>query len=166
MRKPAKLKPPPLVIVVDTREQKPYTYPPHSITATLKTGDYSVEGLEDRVTVERKTKEDAYQSVTRGRARFIRELERMATLNRAYIVIESTLAGMLKPPKYHGAHPRSVVNSLFAMSVKYGIGIVFAGSRALGRAATYQVLSKYHRYHHQVDGFAEQQRWHGKSKQA
>ncbi len=38
MRKSTKPSPPPLVIVVDTREQKPYKYR-NAIIATLKTGD-------------------------------------------------------------------------------------------------------------------------------
>ncbi len=114
-----------------------------------------MQGLESLVTVERKSKQDAYQSTTRGRARFVRELERMAELHRAYIVVESTLANMLKPPKFHGAHPRSVVNSLFAMSVKYNVGIIFAGTRPIAKAATRQLLSKYHKYHYTVNGFGE-----------
>jgi len=55
-------------VVIDTREQLPYEFE-DSITRTLQTGDYSIFGYEDQVTVERKTKADAYGTIGRGRTR-------------------------------------------------------------------------------------------------
>ena len=53
---------PELIVAIDTREQKPYRFP-RSEVKTLASGDYSVVGLEDRIAIERKTKEDAYSSL-------------------------------------------------------------------------------------------------------
>jgi ERCC4-type nuclease len=47
-----------ITVVVDTREQEPYTFDPRSVTVirrALPAGDYSIEGHEDSVAVERKT---------------------------------------------------------------------------------------------------------------
>ena len=80
-------------IAIDTREQQPYAFV-GAVTKTLPTGDYSIVGLEDRVTVERKSKVDAYGSLGHGRARFRREFERLSRLDYAGVVIEDTVQGL------------------------------------------------------------------------
>ena len=87
------------IIAVDTREQKPYRFERFEVK-TLPTGDYSIVGLEDRVAIERKTKSDAYSTIGRGRARFESELERLARLSYAAIVIESSLTDFLQAPAF------------------------------------------------------------------
>lgn len=93
----------PFTIIVDTREQFPYHftgfradarhgYKPLVIPtrrAALKTGDYSIEGFEDRVAVERKSLSDLYGSLGGGRDRFHREFERLNQLECAALVIEA-----------------------------------------------------------------------------
>ena len=53
-------------VVIDTREQLPYEFE-DSITRTLQTGDYSIFGYEDQITVERKTKADAYGTIGKAK---------------------------------------------------------------------------------------------------
>lgn len=67
-----------LRVVVDTREKLPlvFSHLP-SVRGTLYTGDYSVKGFENSFTVERKSAADLVQSLTHGRERFMRELDRM-----------------------------------------------------------------------------------------
>ena len=43
----------------------------------LKTGDYSIEGCKNQITIERKSKADAFQTFGSSRERFERELARM-----------------------------------------------------------------------------------------
>ena len=73
---------PEIVVAIDTREQKPYRFA-RSEVKTLASGDYSIVGLEDRIAIERKTKEDAYSSLGQGRARFERELQRLSRFDYA-----------------------------------------------------------------------------------
>ena len=52
-------------IIVDTRENLPYLF--HGYTcgmkrSGLKTGDYSIEGYESAICIERKSKEDLYSN--------------------------------------------------------------------------------------------------------
>ena len=66
------------ILLIDTREQAPLsftTFP--SEVSTLPTGDYSVRGLEDTIAVERKSVSDLIGSLTSGRERFQREVQRM-----------------------------------------------------------------------------------------
>lgn len=133
-------------VVVDTREQRPYTFP-GAVTGTLPTGDYSLLGFEDRIAIERKTKADAYGSLGCGRARFRREAERMSELQYAAIVIEASVPDFLCPPPFSQLAPAAALNSLLAWSVRFGIPVFFAGDRDHGAAITLQLLTKFWHYH-------------------
>ena len=140
------MKEPEFIVAVDTREQKPYKFPRFQVK-TLATGDYSIIGLEDKIAIERKTKEDAYSSLGRGRARFERELERLSKFDYAAIVIEASLPDFLQAPAFSQMNPKSAAASILAWSVKYRVCIFFAGDRRHGNALTKQLLEKYWRYH-------------------
>jgi ERCC4-type nuclease len=133
-------------IVIDTREQRPYCFP-RSIVGPLATGDYSIAGLEKRVAIERKSRQDAYHSLGQGRKRFERELERLAALDYAAIVVESCVHDFLTAPPFSRMNPQAAINSLLAWSVKYRVPVFFAGDRRHGNAVTYRLLEKYWRYH-------------------
>lgn len=109
----------PFRIIRDTREQLPYSFHGlktdadkgnkplliQTIDRHLKTGDYSIDGLESQVTVERKSLSDLYGTLTHGRAAFIRELERMQEMEFSAVVVEASWDGVIhKECDYcHGA---------------------------------------------------------------
>jgi DNA excision repair protein ERCC-4 len=134
-------------IAIDTREQLPYAFP-GAVTKTLPSGDYSIVGLEDRVAIERKSKTDAYGSLGQGRARFRREVERLAAFDYAAIVIEDTVQGFLRRPPHSKMNSRGAIGTLLAWSVRYRIPVYFAGDREHARALTQKLLQMYWRYHH------------------
>lgn len=135
-----------LTVAIDTREQLPYAFP-RSEVLTLATGDYSAVGFQDKVTVERKSKADLYQSLGKGRDRFERELARMAHMDVAAIVIESSLPELLIPPPRTQMSPTSVVNSIIAWSIKYRVQVYFADDRDHGTALVWRLLECYLRYY-------------------
>ncbi len=143
-------------IAVDTREQAPFGF--GGITGDrgrvvevatcikgLKTGDYSVNGLEDAIAVERKSKADLYETVGRGRARFERELSRLAEMEAPAIVLECDLASLLRPPARSRVHPSSVLNSLIAWSVRHHIPVWPCPDRRFAEILTYRLLRHYWR---------------------
>jgi DNA excision repair protein ERCC-4 len=136
---------PELVVAIDTREQKPYRFPLSEVK-TLPTGDYSIVGFENRIAIERKTKEDAYSSLGQGRARFERELQRLSHLDYAAVVIETSLPDFLCAPAFSRMNPKAAAASIVAWSVKYRVCVFFAGDRLHGNALTRQLLEKYLRY--------------------
>jgi len=138
---------PPFTIIIDSREQKPYSFPEvETVVQGLKTGDYSIVGLEDHVCVERKNHADAYGTIGSGRARFCRELERMATFDYAAIVIECTLKSFLQPPPYTQLTPNSAIQSLISWSIRYSVHVYFVDRRLYGRALTFRILEKFWRH--------------------
>ena len=84
----------PFTVVVDTREQVPFDFRSiparetdgggcvavRTVVKGLATGDYSIEGWENRVVVERKSLTDLYGTLGRGRERFEREFDRLAEM--------------------------------------------------------------------------------------
>ena len=140
------------VIAVDTREQKPYRFA-HSEVKTLASGDYSLVGFEDRVAIERKTKQDAYASLGQGRARFERELQRLTRFDYAAVVIETSLPEFLRVPAFSKMSPKAAASSLVAWSVKYHVCVFFAGDRRHGNALTRQLLETFWRYDHTGDAY-------------
>ncbi|NLO32426.1 MAG: hypothetical protein GX117_03580 [Candidatus Hydrogenedentes bacterium] len=68
-------------IVIDTREQQPYTFDPErfeTVRRALPAGDYSLVGSETRVAVERKSRSNFISTVIRTRKRFHAELRKLA----------------------------------------------------------------------------------------
>lgn len=84
----------PFLVICDTREQFPFGFQgirgrasqknrplivPVKL-AGLTTGDYSIEGLEDWITIERKSLADLFGTILGDRERFERELSRMQAI--------------------------------------------------------------------------------------
>ncbi len=147
-------------VLVDTREQQPYDLAgahPNWIgtvrLATLKTGDYTVEGMESVLALERKSMADAIQCTMAGRARFIRSCKRLAAFRWKAVLIEATYEQMKS--YYQGwddelctdAHPNAVCGTYDAIEAKFGIPVIYTSrnrSLATERAASW--LSKHYTY--------------------
>jgi ERCC4-type nuclease len=142
------------VIVADTREQEPFAF--RGITGTrgrsleipvvrrcLKTGDYSVEGLEDAVAIERKSKADLFRTIGRDRARFERELERLTVMAAPALVIECDLQSLLERPPHCCMAPSSVLNSLLAWSIRHRVPVWACPGRRFAEIVTYRLLRHY-----------------------
>ncbi len=141
-------KQPPFTLIIDTREQTPFSFEGMaSRVATLKTGDYSIAGLEDKVTVERKSYSDAWGSMTAGRARFERCVRRMAEMDRAAIVIECSLERLAVPPRQvQRVAPASVIGGLISWSAQFAIPVYFCGNAAFAERVTVRFLAAYWKY--------------------
>ena len=94
----------PFKVVIDNREKAPFHFtgletnkdknslPIIVETITdrhLETGDYSIDGLENEITIERKSKVDLYGSLGRNRDRLEREFQRMQAMKYSAIVLEA-----------------------------------------------------------------------------
>jgi len=121
-----------ITVVVDTREQKPYAFDPQCVAVTrhaLPAGDYSIEGREDSVAVERKTLEDFVSTVIRSRKRFKKELQRLAGYEAACIVVEADLRDILGGRYRSGAHPNTVLGTVLSIVVDFDIPVFFCSDR-------------------------------------
>ena len=91
-------KAPAYTVIKDTREQDGYTFEAFTgrytsckgmIVEKLDTGDYSLEGLEDRLCIERKGRiSELAINLGKDKARFMREIERMKEFEFRFLVLE------------------------------------------------------------------------------
>lgn len=151
----------PFTIICDSREQLPYDFGgllgadgkplivPTVVTG-LASGDYSIQGMEDRIAIERKSLDDLYGSVTRGRERFEREITRLNELpGFAAVVIEASWAEIMAPAEHrpgweNRTDPRSVTGTILAWAIRYpGVWWFPAGNRRAAEVVTFGIMQRF-----------------------
>ncbi len=136
-------------IIIDTREQHPYSFDPlkaESQRRALKVGDYSLAGLEDRVAVERKSLDDFVSTVIRSRRRFGAELRALRALDFACVVVEGGLGEVFGRRYRSNADPVAVLGAAISIIVDYGVPVFFCGDRQLACRFTQDLLLRFHKY--------------------
>jgi hypothetical protein len=136
-------------IIVDSREQSPYTFQHERYagtlveSGTLQTGDYSLAGLTDRVAVERKSLPDLVMCLSKERERFERELQRAAGLDAFAVVIECAWGDLAGGRYKSRMNPHSACQSVLSFTCRYRVPFLFAGSRQGAEYATWGFLRQY-----------------------
>lgn len=126
-------------IVIDSREQAPYAFTCATQRRKLEAGDYSVVGLEDQVAVERKSLPDLVHTVAHDFDRFARELNKLAQMRLACVVVEADLDVVLRGMRQvdlRGATPTSVLGAALHIAVHYRVPVYWCGSRQAACAFT------------------------------
>lgn len=127
-------------IVRDTREKTGYWEFEkfEMVNAALKTGDYTIQGLEDVLCIERKRSvSEVCFNITDDR--FKRELERMKDFPYKFIILEFSIDDIMAYPvgsdipKFRWASLKIkgpfLMSALAQIQVKYGIHVIFAGDK-------------------------------------
>ena len=145
------------VILVDTREKYPFDFSrfPNWIVASksqaLKAGDYSIEGMEELLIMERKTLTDLISTVIQQRVRFFKQCEKMSKYRWKALLVEASYEDIKTPydeDKYNTlAHPNAVSGTLDALEARYGIPVIYTSSfRPLAEEKAASWLSKHFTY--------------------
>ena len=135
------------VVVIDTREQRPFSFDPECVSVqsgTLGAGDYALLGFEDRIAVERKSMEDFVSTVVGERARFKRELAKLQTYELACVVVEGDLRDVIRGSYRSRAHPNAVFASALAIYTDYGIPVFFCSDREIAARFVMGLLLRFH----------------------
>ena len=147
-------------VLVDTREQLPLrlreqhpNWFADERRVTLKTGDYSVDGMREVLALERKSLADVVACVSpnASRERFIKQCERLSQFRWKAILVEATLEdikrGFVGFDIQCGIHPNAVSGTLDAVEAKFGIPVIYTSAvteLATERAGSW--LSKHFAY--------------------
>lgn len=146
------------IVLVDTREQQPFLLAvkhPNWIGGekhvALKTGDYSVEGMDTLLALERKSLADIVACTVVNRQRFLTCCQRLAKFRWKAILIEESYEDLKRDCQEFGVesdvHPNAVIGTLDAIEAKFGIPIITTSRNrdlATERAASW--LSKHFTY--------------------
>ena len=137
-------------IVIDSRESRhPWEFPGLAVVrAKLNTGDYSIQGHEHMITIERKTKEDAWACIGPSRERFEACLARLSVMPHKAILIEADLTEFIKVPAHcQRLNPAMAVGSYLSWGIQYGVWPIFCGSREYAARACARILASYWKHH-------------------
>lgn len=159
----------PFAVAIDTREQAPYSfaeiqagsdksYRPivvETVRMTLQQGDYSIVGHESHIAIERKSKADLFGTLSAGRDRFQRELQRLANcVQWSAVVVEAEWSDILNnPPEFSGLHPQSITGSVLAWMQRYPmIHWLFLPGRFEAEATCFRILDRFWKEQHRQTG--------------
>ena len=134
--KPARI-PEGMILVVDTREQKPLFTEPHDglvvVAASLSHGDYSLQGFEDRFCIERKQVSDFYSYIGKERNRTSKKMEQFREIVSAGgfvgLVVEAAEADLLSGFIMSRVSPETARQALVSFEVRFGIHVYYSRSR-------------------------------------
>ena len=140
-------------IIVDTREKFPWSFDNdiEVITKKLDTGDYSIQGLEGDVSIERKASvSEFYGNVTKKR--FWNEMSRMSELAHKFAIFEFALDDLNVFPYGSGLPQKAIqrmkisssylLSCVVRMHLDYKIHVIFAGDRHSAITITTRILKK------------------------
>lgn len=112
--------------VVDSREQTPLKFDPTKLATTVKclpVADYSLDGLETEIAIERKSLPDLVSSLSTERLRFTRELEKLAKYRFSRLLVEADISDVVNHHYRSRMYPSAILGSLFAVEVDLGIPV-------------------------------------------
>jgi ERCC4-type nuclease len=138
----------PYNVVVDTREKAPYIFKAYDnctgmINKKLDTGDYSIEGLEHVICIERKSSvEEIANNLNEGTDRLEKEMQRMRLYEQRFIICEFSLSDVMNYPNNSKLPPyikkrikmngKYILKKLMEFQVNYHINVVFCDSKEGG----------------------------------
>ena len=113
----------------------------------LDVGDYSIEGYEHLIMIERKSIADLWHTLVQDRERFIRQMERARPVCAKYIIIEGTLKDVMDGIYWSKVRPEFILSSITSLEVKYGVHVVFTSKRTdVSQAYVRRLLAKLFQY--------------------
>ena len=132
-----------LKIIIDTREQTPWSFNPAVAdvqVGTLRTGDYSLLG-DDHFAIERKSLDDLLGTISTGWPRFCRELNRMedsafvakviiveGDFSRTCFGVDAETGKLVHPNHNHGNLTPQFVAKRIAQLTLRNVSVLFAGN--------------------------------------
>lgn len=153
----------PFTILIDTREQQPWTFTGMQVAGELTVtpykfehlgdghGDYTVVGCEDEIGIERKSIEDAigtFLSHGERRERWQKTLEHLASIAQGSVAIEGSMAMVLDKIEARGKRSketlrRTFFNQVHAWQMDYCVPFNFYDARRLAEKGTFFQLRRF-----------------------
>lgn len=144
---------PKATVIVDTREQNPFSFARFrgwfkGVThKALKVGDYSVAGLEEVCTVERKDLPDLVHSFTTDRAVFVKRLREISRYPHRLLVVTEPLSMVKSPYGGTSLSPNRITQSLIATLVGAEVPFICTETHELGAEVVASYLYQVHLYY-------------------
>lgn len=115
-------------IIIDKQEKRPWAFE-NSVVKHLKTGDYSIEGYEAIIGVERKSMDDFAGSIGGSRKRFMAEMKRATEIKHFCVIVEGSWFDLFTGNYRSRMLPTSAVGSAIGIMARFGIPVIMAETR-------------------------------------
>lgn len=147
-------------IIVDTREQKPWAFDNHAKANTkLDTGDYSIEGLENIVAIERKRNVAEFaNNITESR--FIDVVDRLSKIPHAFILFEFNMDQVMNYPigsdipkrlwNKIRISPSFLIKNIIDLQLNHNIKVVFCGNSSNAEKFALSLMRRIYKEHKNV----------------
>src|SRR3990172_6498855 len=139
-----------LILIQDTREQKPlFKTTDWIVDKKLDYGDYSIVGFEDRITIERKSIPDLFGSLGKGRKRFDKELIVLSQYDWAGLMIEGPESKVMTPQQWSTMIPNQIYHAISSIEIR-GIHVYYADKVGIARDWVLSRLTRYYTHARRV----------------
>ncbi len=146
---PREPKPPPVLphVLIDQREQCALRFSPAVTTerVLLDVGDYSLRGMSDAVTIERKRNGEIQSCAGVDRERFIAQIERMRQYPVRHIVLEASWSEVSLGISRSNINPLSVIGTLVKFASDWNIPCWFCEDAAGAALCVERILVREHK---------------------
>lgn len=120
-----------MIVFVDTREKKPWSFFPKSVRRKLDAGDYSVSGLLKCLRIERKGGvNELLANLGAGWPRFSRAMRRLSRYRYPLLVIEGDMTRLLRGSPYSTLPTATALWRLSEIVFRYRIPVLFVRREA------------------------------------
>lgn len=139
-------------IIVDTREQKPWSFE-YQATANhkLDTGDYSIQGLESVLAIERKRNvAEIANNITEKRFKDV--IDRLSKIKHSYMLFEFDMESVMRYPIGSDIpkrlwdkiriSPAFIIKNLIDLQVDHNIKILFCGNSSNAEKVALSIMRK------------------------
>lgn len=143
------------VIIVDTREQKPWNFQ-YQATANhkLDTGDYSIEGLQHLLAIERKRNvAEIANNITEKRFKDV--IDRLSKIKYSFLLLEFDLEDVMRYPIGSDIpkrlwdkiriSPAFILKHLTDLQIDHNIKILFCGNSTNAEKMALSIMRKVHK---------------------
>lgn len=140
------------IIIIDTREQQPWSFEYHTTSvAKLDTGDYSIQGLENKLCIERKKTVNEFANNIIEK-RYKDWTKRMSKYKYKFLILEFNLEDIYKYP--HGSNvpkylwdqikisPKFIIKNILELQIYYDIKVLFCGSSDNAEKLALSIINK------------------------
>jgi ERCC4-type nuclease len=152
----------PFTIIKDTREKQGYTFEASRtkyhvckgmVVRKLDTGDYSLEGLEDKVCIERKASVvELANNVGVSSRRFMAEIERMKEFPHKFLILEFSLTDLMNFPEGSDVPEKEIKNLkitnkymlrfLMELQINHNVNVIFCDSKKNAKWTVLSILKR------------------------
>lgn len=144
-------------IIIDTREQKPWTFEENTTAHhKLDTGDYSIEGLQEIVAIERKRNvAEVANNITESR--FEDVIDRLKKIKYPFVLLEFNLDDVMRypigstiPKKLWSKiriTPNFIIKHLLDLELEHNIKIIFCGNSSNAEKIALNIMKRIYKKH-------------------